>query len=709
MSLFLRPLTYYVRENDFLKEYFDQTAKYISRKHKVPLTIVRETMAREMAPGGHFAYKDKTVTINARDRKTGDRVRTTIPLSKLFDVIRKYKFMLSPSMTAYVNADEEESLLANFILENVAARGKVKKEMAAAQAAGNKVLADNKKNEQTSLKTRNNSLSGAHVSKGTMLHNATQHSTLTSICRSATAYGNANNEKMIAGSRHYYSPESVIRNINTIVSITDYEEFGASLREYKLKFPSVEETLEVILHSTRLFWPEKTNEGWAEIVEQVEMLTPIERAAFVYTGDMYHVAKLNGDVVRPILREFMTLVHTPLEDYAEVEEKLDGDTEILLSLLYSRYVGPRNLKKVKEDSFEDYKIVMHGAKRLMEVITKYLGFFRPLFFTKVVPASVSRLPDTVRRASLVSDTDSTMATSQWWVEWFFGEIQYSEEADAVADVITYIAVQNIAHMMALMSANMGVVDRLVFKYAMKNEFKFASFALTNKAKHYFSAITNQEGTAKRKPELEMKGVILRSSNIPSEIMKQFRQTTMSCLLKVKNGEKIVLKDILTHVADLERKIRDSITRGECDYLKTCQIKDKEGYGKPESSNYFYYEFWEATFSRFYSSPGTPPYNAVRLPVDLENKTALKNWVAEIKNRELANLIDGFCKQKGRDNFTNLLLPETVVSNGIPKEILQVTNFRKLLFNTLEPYYHMLESLGYYCMNNKRYKLISDYY
>lgn len=709
MSLFLRSLDYYVRDNDFLKGYFEQTANFFARKYKQPVAMIKEQMAIAMQPGGAFEYHDRTVTINARDRNTGDRVRTTIPLSKMFEVIRKYNFMFSPSMTAYLSADEEESLLASFIVDNVAARGKVKKEMAAAEAAGNMVLASNKKNEQTSLKTRNNSLSGAHVSKGTFLHNATQHSTLTSICRTATAYGNANNEKMLSGTRHYFSPECVIHNINAIVTLYERDEFKACMRKYRLKFPTVEETLDVIRHSTELFWPEENNEGYVAIRELVNELSDYDRAAFVYIGDLYHVAKLNPDVVRPILGDFMTLTHEPLEDYKEVEKKLDGDTEILLSLLYSQYIGPRNLKKVKEDNHDDYKIIMNGAKRLMGVIESHLEFFRPLFFTKIVPSSVSRLPDTVRRVSLVSDTDSTMATSQWWVEWFFGEIRYDDQADAIADVVTYIAVQNIAHMMALMSANMGVVERLVFKYAMKNEFKFAAFALTNKAKHYFSAITNQEGTAKHEPELEMKGVILRSSNIPRDIMMNFRATTMECLLKVRSGEKIELSKLLKHIADIERSIRESIVSGETTYLKTGQLKDKGGYSKPESAAYFYHMFWEATFSRFYTSPGEPPYGIVHLPVDLENKTALKAWVASIKNRELANLIDEFCSGHKRDYFTKFMLPETVVSNGIPKEILDVTNFRKLIFSTMEPFYHMLESLGYYCMNDKRYKLISDYY
>lgn len=708
MSRFLRKLEYYTRDNDFLKGYFEQTAKYFARRYNQPITVIKEHMAKAMGPGGVFEYKDRTVTINARDRKTGDRVRTTLPLSKMFDIIRKHKFMFSPSMTAYVNADEEESLLASFILENVAARGKVKKEMAAAQAAGDAVRADNKKHEQTSLKTRNNALSGAHVSKGTMLHNATQHSTLTSICRTATAYGNANNEKLLAGSRHYFTPECVIFNINAITAMADYDELKACVEEHGLAYPTVEQTMDVIMRSADLFW--RGNQAAVDDIRRtVESLIPIERAAFVYLGDLYHTAKLNRDVVKPILTEFTHLVDTPLEDFQAVEKSLDGDTEILLSLLYSHLIGPRNLKKVKEQNFEDYKIIMHGAQRLMSVIDKYASFFQPLFFTKIAPASVARLPDTVRRVSLVSDTDSTMATSQWWVEWFFGELTYGDAADAVADVVTYIAVQNIAHMMAMMSANMGVVDRLKFKYAMKNEFKFAAFALTNKAKHYFSAITNQEGTAKRSPELEMKGVILRSSNIPPEIMKGFRALTLECLLKVKDGGKLELKYLLTHIADIERKIRDSITRGESTYLKTGQLKDKAGYSKPESSAYRYYELWEETFAKSYSSPGHPPYNIVKLPVDLENKTALKAWIANMKNRELANRLDRICTERGWDKFTNFLLPETVVGNGIPQEILDVTNFRKLIFNTVEPYYHMLESLGYYCMNEKRYKLISDYY
>ncbi len=156
------------------------------------------------------------------------------------DVLQKRRIM-SPSMAIYYPPSEKKSIVAKFVRENVALRGKAKKEMFAADRAGNKVLEAIKDGEQGSYKTSNNSLSGAQNSKFTPLWLRSAHSSLTSTCRTSAAYANANNEKLQHGNRHYYTPESVTENIVAIIYQTDFVALEATMNRYRLHVPTVED------------------------------------------------------------------------------------------------------------------------------------------------------------------------------------------------------------------------------------------------------------------------------------------------------------------------------------------------------------------------------------------------------------------------------------------------------------------------------------
>lgn len=711
MSVFLRELEEYERGIDVIGGYFAQTKRYLAlkSKHRVSDDRISAWLKKEFGKGGRFEMNPPKVKISVRDPETGDRKPGVTNMATLLKLIRDKQLIVSPSMTIYTPAHVKRSLLSEFIDENIAKRGKVKEEMFAATAAKNEVLARNKENEQNSLKQRNNGLSGAHSSPFTILFNKSTHSSLTSMCRSATSYGNANNEKLLGGSRHYWAPAMVVNNILATCELTNYAEFEACMTTYKIHYPTVDEVMDVITYSTDLFW----RNGWAlnEIRELITQLTDLQRAAFVYIGDMYHVTKYNDALVREIMSGFVQRATEPLEDYAEVKKSLDGDTKVLLSLMYSDFIGSSNLKDVERKTPDKFKIIMAGAKQLYDNIHQWLPFFRAIMFTRNVPASIAKLPETIRRISMVSDTDSTMGTTQWWSDWYCGEGAVGREADAVADTMTYFAVQNISHMLARMSANVGVARNQTFRYAMKNEYKFAAFTLTSKAKHYFSVITSREGTLKEDPELECKGVALRTASIPALIMKEFRDTIKDISMTVMNGGKIKLFPIMQRIADIEDSIVESVHTGDFKYLKTGNIKSKEGYTKPESSNYVYYEMWEEVFAPKYGSVGTPPYGVVKLSVDLANKTSVNRWLTKMEDQALASRMRNFlAKKSGGQTFTQFLVPEVIgASTGIPKEMLDIADYRKIIFGSVEPYYHVLESLGVYTIDKNRTRLLSDYY
>lgn len=709
MNTFLRPIEFYTREIDVIAGYMEQTALYLHKMTKKPLRVCTDWLEKEFGPGGRFEFNAPLANITVRDPESGDRRPAQCKLDILFEKIIENKLITSPSLTVYLPPHIKRSLLSQFIDMNIHKRGVVKKEMFAAEAAGDEVLASNKKNEQTSLKTRNNALSGAHSSKYTILFNKSTHSSLTSTCRSATSYGNANNEKLLAGSRHYWMPGIVTNNILSTLAITDWEEFQKCMDTYELHYPTVEETMQTIRYSTDLFW--RNQKALDRIKKLVDALEPIERAAFVYIGDLYHIRKYNSDMMKGFVggffKERKELVGTP----DSVMERIDADTVALVSLLRVDLIGEiRSFWDVKKKAPERFDELLAAAEQVYDHANEYHLFINAIMNTKNAPSSIARLPDTIRRVGLVSDTDSTMATVQRWAEWYCDGEMTGKLADDVSDTMIYVATQNIAHMLGIMSANMGVEQSNIHRYSMKNEFKFSAFSLTNKAKHYFSVITSQEGVLKEDPELEVKGVALRTSNIPPLIMNEFRATIKQMSMTIADGEDLEMLPIVKRLGDIEREIIRSVTDGEYAYLKTGQIKPREAYTEPDKSAFVYHGFWEETFGPKYGSAGEPAYGVVKLAVDLNTKTEIKRWLDSIEDVALKARLEGWFAKNPKRTFIQFLLPEHICStSGIPQEILKVADFRRIIFSSVEPYYHMLETIGVYMIDKNRTKLVSDYY
>ena len=709
MSYFLRKDNEYVREINVVEGYMEQLLTYLMIATGKSKEICGEWIRTEFSKGGRFEMNAPVANINIRDKDTGDRTGIQVKTDKLLKLIEKNDIISSPSLTFYTPAKTKRSLLSIFIDVNIKTRGVIKKQMMTAMSNGDKQTASNKKNEQNSFKTRNNALSGAHSSQYTILYNKSTHSTLTSTCRTATSYGNANNEKLLAGSRHYWMAGIVINNILSICTLTEFETFQNCMDYYDMHYPTVAETMECITYSTEPFWGNASAMDHIEHI--VENLTPIQRAAFVYIGDLYHVRKYNPEVIRGWLGKMIERVTVPATDdeVKGIEDNTTADLRALVALLRSDIVGPRNIFKVKEANYDDYKLLMATSRSVNNACGEYSLFIREIMNTRNVPISVAKIPDTIRRVSLVSDTDSTMATVQDWSQWYCGTMT-GVEADNIADSIIYIATQNIGHMMASMSIQMGVEDTYLHRYTMKNEFKFSSFALTNKAKHYFSHITSQEGTLYKDPELEVKGVALRTSNIPATIMTKFRKVIKELSTTVMLGNDIEIVPLLEHVAEIEHSIVASVQSGDFIYLKTGQIKDKSAYSIPESSSYAYWDWWETTFGPKYGTAGAPSYAVVKIAVNLNNKTQIKDWIASMADRELAGRIEEWHKRFPKRKFTQLLLPESVVANnGIPKEILDIAAYRRIIFSSVEPYYHILECFKVMMIDKNRTKLVSDYY
>ncbi len=705
---FVKNINEYKRDIDILGNYMKECVNYLHISTGRPIIECRDFVNKQLSTEGKFPFTDPQVVY--LDRMTnGDREKNTTTLSKYIKETVAAKELIAPTFTTYLHPSINTSLLATYISENVKARSVAKKAMFAAETAGDMLLANIKKIEQTNKKLANNSVSGAHVSPSNPLYNSTAHSTLTSNCRSTAGYGNANNEKMLSGNRHYWSHDIVLNNIVSIITHTDYEQLEKIVTLNNIHLPSVKETLECIKYSTSLYWWEENY--FKKIETFVSKLTPLQCAAFVYTGDLYHLKKYNEKFIRNFIKTISLKIKGT---HPDPDKQINETSESILNLAHQICANETKGIGKKYTSIkgtEAYHTLALTVLNIETILMHHSDLIKVFFVSDNVPASMAYFPESIRRNVLTGDTDSTIFTVQDWVIWYKGEAIFDDEAMAVAAAVVFLASSTIAHILAIMSANFGIVKEKLHHIEMKNEFSFDVFVPTQLGKHYFATIGCQEGNVFAKRKNEIKGVYLKSSNSPKEINKKAVVMMESIMQTVIDGNKISIIKYLKYVADIEREIMVSIHKGEFTYLKTGIIKDTASYANDGSmSPYQNHLFWQEVFGPIYGYVENPPYSTVKISTTLDSTLRLKQWIDSLENKEFAQRLEIYIKRNKKTSITTLNIPTQVLTSvGMPKELLAIIDLRKIVTDLGKIYYILLECLGFYSYENKKRILISDYY
>jgi hypothetical protein len=120
--------------------------------------------------------------------------------------------------------------------------------------------------------------------------------------------------------------------------------------------------------------------------------------------------------------------------------------------------------------------------------------------------------------------------------------------------------------------------------------------------------------------------------------------------------------------------------------------------------------WNEVFGAKYGKVAKPPYKAIRVSMELDTKGKVKNWLAEMEDRDIATKMENWLRRNGKDKLTSMLLPLPIVSaSRIPDEIMSVANTRKTVQKATAMFYLVLETLGFYFNHTTLDQLASDYY
>lgn len=698
----------YKRDIDVLSHYVKAQVTHLKLISGKDEKTCKDFVLKNLRKGGQFEFKDTPMTYALREENGDRHEQQTTLLSYLREVVKNDE-ILSGSFTSYLNEEQKVSLIASDVIEKKRLRGVAKKAMFAAEAKKDKATYNIKKTEQTNRKLSNNAVSGAALSPSNPLFNPTAHTTLTSGCRTSASYGNANNEKLLSGSRHYFSHHVVLDNIISIITHVDYEQIEKVLTKYNLVIPSVAQTLDVIWYSTKPYWDYQ--DGKRRIIQLVSKLEPLQRAAFVYTGDLFQVKQFNEEFFRTFVDKLSTKVYGEIEDPVSVIKQLPESY-----INHAHQVCGQETEGIGKDYssiLDTPKIhtVALTAKNTALVINEYTDFLKMIVLTTNLPSEVAHMPKALRRCALVSDTDSTIFTVQDWVMWYMGGLDFSDKAYAVCSAIVLLTSNAIRNILAVMAANMRVPKKYLFEIEMKNEFRFDVLVPTQLGKHYYASIGCQEGNVFQKPKMEIKGVHLKSSNLPPKVTKIASDMMKSITDDIKKDLKISIRKYLDIVASVERSIINSILKGEHYFLRASSIKDAQSYSKDEDeSPYQKHVFWNTVFGPSFGETPPPPYDTVKVNLLTTKKASFNAWVESFQDTALKQRLKDWMTNKQKSHFPTIYIPSAILQNkGLPDIFVSQVDYRKIVMDLCGIFYLILETLGVYLSESKLSRMVIDYH
>lgn len=708
MDHFNRDKSEYRREITILPAYYDQCSHYLSKMRNIPLLEAREFILAELSSGRVSPSIPSAHHLQVTS--SGDREKNAISLKDYIARIDEENLLVAPTLTTYVQPEVEESLYARYVTVKVKTRKEFKDLKFEYKMKKDPVMSNRYDLLQNSVKTKINSLSGGHSSRGTIMYMKSGHSTLTSVCRILTSSSNANNEKLLMGNRHYWNPQIALDNLIALAVDSKNHQVVEAIEKYDLHIPSSNEVMEMVYYCTGPYFKDEAIHE--HIKKYIDTLSPAEKVFVLYGADLYHLAKHNERLVKGLISN---MSREPNEGTLgilaakEVLSLVNSDVKALASLICADDIAGRNLGAMKDSDPKVYIKVAETAYNIVNNLDEYGLLIRALYRPNLLPPTFDDIQKMYRRAVPASDTDSSIFTNQWWVQWVTGGSGFSTTAYRTSYVMTFFITQTVINVLAILSRNMGLSQDRLRHFEMKNEYYFPVFVLTLLAKHYTNYMSAQEGNILPELDRQIKGVNLRNSAASPDVMASLNALIDNIMLSVMQEKLISIADIKTTVATIERDIYLDICGGGTKYLRTLQAKDEDSYvQKGDAPAVVQHRFWVEVMASKYGDPPELPYRAVSLKLAVNSKRRMTEWIDGIEDKSLASRLNSWLQSNGKDKLPTVRLPEEVVTKiGIPKEILQVALIRDIVRMIVNPFYIMVSSLGYPVMNEDGDYMFSD--
>ncbi len=622
----------------------------------------------------------------------------------LFDLIDKHRDdIISPSGSIYMAEAKKRSVISKMVEEQMAERKRCKKNMYIAKDAGDDVTFNLWYLRQAVIKIMMNSLPGGFASAYNVFYDKGGYNTITSFGRTviSTAYTIA--EQLFCGVFALFDDESTVTHLtNILMDKPSDEQIFSIIRKFRLMIPTKEMLLAFFYDTVSQY--QKRGYKLSLTEDLVNNMSEAEVCYAYYYGNLKHILMMNERVARNWIASclsFDDIVSDPTVDKAAV---IDEEIIAFVNPLIHERLDDRDPYELLEDS--DAKSLWFAT--VLQEINKRLNKWMPVFETFVfrncgIP-NRNKTKYCIRRSVIISDTDSVIYTAKPWTEWYTGKLAVTHEAYGVALFMTYWLSKAHAHALYNFSRNMGADDKRLKLLKMKNEFLYPSLILFDIKKMYAGIVSIQEGLVLKDPEIDIKGVQLRSSNTAKETTDFVNNFIENDVLKASMVGKLDPRKLVARIMELENKIRRSLDNGEMEYLRVDSLDYESAYKNPMSTSQFVsWKYWTEVFRDKYGEihpPGKYPVVPLISMTSEEQK-----YYAERFPEIYGRMVEFEKKYKKSPNFLMI----NPLAQKIPEEIQPLVDIRSILYHNLKPVFLIMTQLGLGVGFEKNKLLYSDIY
>jgi hypothetical protein len=684
-----------------IRAYTENTMAFLRRQHpNVPTSTIQSFVSSEIAR----SLKRPVLKMINYPSYGNANIETT-DLLNYTETLRAN--IITPAGVTYMPPSVKESFLKRKILDNGVARKVQKKKMLAAAVAGDLGLEQRANYLQSQIKIENNSIPGAFGSAHNCLYDKPGYNAVTSVGRHSIMCAYSHVEKMLEG--NFYFP-TLDHCINYCMQLVRHcpKDLASVVVDYTIKTPSVIEVADHFINSLR-FYQRITEKLRSALISFLTSLSTNERTFVFYAYCLKTLIMHNDHIFRPFLTEFFrtdVIIDStiPLGDIF----KFNSDLLAMVSGLNADVIDRKSVSEAVIEKLPGIShliaIGSHMQSKLDSIGRLIAAFLR----VDCDVADAMSHPHMIRKAVIISDTDSVIFSTQSWVEWYLGKIAFTPEASAINGFVVFLIVMTLEQVFARLSANIGSVGEDVRRISMKNEFHYPLMLRTPLPKQYAGLATIQEGFVLPKTKEDIKGLSFRSSTMCQETVKAGKAFVNWIFDNVTTNGHLQVADCLEKVLDHEKRVIRSLEAGERSFLTTSPVKNEDDYKDPAISNYYYWKLWDTVFKPTFGEFIIPNKGYV-IPLLSDGKVLRdERYLARVRTfdsslyERLVEFLDG-----NKRAITRLVIPMTL--KQIPVILRPIIDIRGIVFSNSTPFSVTMRSLGIAYTSAKDQTLLSDIY
>ena len=689
-----------VQRPRFTNAYRDTMVDYLHLKHggdraaieaKVE-AIVRERikvpeMEIEVSKGESSYVLEKTNLI-----KFADKYRSKV---------------ITPSGSVYDNT-KGPSIVIQFVRDKKAFRKSKKHAQLECNARGDLLGESINKYLQTSAKININAAPGAFGSIHNWLYDKGNYNAITSVSRSLISYAYTTAEELLGGNFAFYSKREVT---NHLLLMNKYapssSEVDDIINKYGLMYPSKDDVYTFIHHNMRKYSACRDIEWLDALLSKL----PSHVLAFTYYyNNLVNIFKSNEHYSRGILTRIFDKTTLRPEEFegSEAEfKKLDGDLAIFTAIVMREEIKVKHFNMLPDEQPDVAKLFVAMAAQIQHYINAINEVMNVFVYTDVPFQSVTNKRTMVRESVPISDTDSVIFTTKDWVEWYVGDVFSFDNPSSynVSAFMVYQLTMVNAHSLYKYSRVHGARPENRDIMAMKNEFAFPVMLVFGAKKTYASLMAMQEGVFFKEPRPDLKGVALRSSDIPEEASNFIVNFISKTILEnVMNG-RLDGEALIDIVCEQEMHIQSSIMNRDSTYMKVASVKLEADYKTDRAPAKVYAVAWNEIFGKLHGEL-RPPTKVPVLPLIKLNKkrmAAYLEWVMKNHNDIYPYMKRYVDKNNGLPGYIG------IGTNKIPEVLMPIANMRKIIYHCCKPLYLTMDLLNIRTGHDDKKLLFTDIY